>query len=118
MTRLARRVVTATVADGQSQSGAVIVEGYRVVGIETPATMDGTAMTFHATTNKTDHAADTFVQVFDDAGSALSITIAASQYILLSSEASEDLSGAFSLKVTTAPGQTGQAAAFDLVLEA
>ena len=65
------KVLTATIANGAQLSGELDLQYYKLVALEF-ATMTGTALTFTAASAT----GGTFVDVYDDAGSQVSITIA------------------------------------------
>lgn len=73
---------TATIANGQSLSGAVDLGTMRLFAIVMPATMTGTSLTFQAS-----HDGSTYNNVYDDGGNELTYTTAASRYIVVSSPA-------------------------------
>lgn len=65
------------ISSGGTKSAAVSLAGTTLTGIYMPATFTGTAVTFEAATSLT----GTYLPVQDGAGSAISKTVAASQYI-------------------------------------
>lgn len=69
----------ATIASGQTVSGAVDLEGCALVGAFLPATLDGTALTFLAC----DTAGGTYLPVHDADGDEVTATVAASRYLIL-----------------------------------
>jgi len=76
------KVLTATIANGAQLSGALDFEMYRLAALEF-GTMTGTAMTFTAAS-----ASDgTYVDVYDDAGTQVSITIASDTVVGISDAA-------------------------------
>lgn len=70
-------VSTVTIALGQSTSSTVYLGGTALVGIRTPAALDGTTMTFSVSTDGV-----TFVPLFNSAGQ-VSITVAVSRLIAI-----------------------------------
>lgn len=73
---------TATIANGQTVSGAVDLGSKRLFAIVTPAALTSTAMTFQAS-----HDGSTYNAVYDESGSQLSYTVSTSRYIVISSPA-------------------------------
>jgi len=69
-------IKTTTIANGQTASSEVDLEGFVLVGFETPAALTGTAMTFTVASA----AAGTHKALKTSGGSALSFTVAASGY--------------------------------------
>ena len=69
---------TFTLASGQT-SNAIECQGISLMGILCPASISSTAMTFTMSNTM----AGTYVGVNDDAGNAISITVASSKYIAL-----------------------------------
>lgn len=67
---------TLTIANGQTASAEADLEGFVLVGFETPAAMTGTAMTFTVAAT----ASGTHKALKTSGGSALSFTTAASGY--------------------------------------
>ena len=70
---------TATIANGQTSSDEIDLRDAKIITIYMPAAFDGTTMTF--TTAPT--AGGTHVPLTDDAGTAISITVAVSQAIVI-----------------------------------
>jgi hypothetical protein len=75
-------LITATIASGQTVGSAVDLGTKRLFAIVTPAALTSTAMTFQAS-----HDGTTYNAVYDDAGTQLSYTVAASRYIAITSPA-------------------------------
>ena len=75
------RTFTATIANGESLSGAVDLEGYTLTGIYMPGTWAAAAITLQSDSPVA--AENTFLNVYDDAGTEKSITTAASRFVLL-----------------------------------
>lgn len=71
-------IVTATIANGQTTSGALDFGTKRLYAIVFPAAMTSTAMTFQASPD-----GGTYSAVYYDDGNAVSATIAASRYMIL-----------------------------------
>lgn len=78
MPRYGRTVTSVTVADGQTTTPAVAVEGMKVLGVYIPTGLDGTTIGFTAC----DTLAGTYLSV-QDSGGAISYTVAASRYLAL-----------------------------------
>lgn len=72
--------LTATVASGQTVSGAIDLMGTDLTGIFVPAEFDGTTITLQAATSL----AGTYVAVQDGAGNAVTLTTTASRYVPIS----------------------------------
>lgn len=72
--------VTATITNGTSLSAAVNLGSRRLVAIQMPAAMTGTALTFQASWDGT-----TYNNVYDQGGTELQYTTAASRYIVVTS---------------------------------
>lgn len=72
-------VFTATIASGATQSGAVNIDGFTLVGIYIPSTFDGTTLTVQVAPTSD----GTFVnaQAASSASTVYTITVAASQYV-------------------------------------
>lgn len=73
---------TATIANGQTTSGAIDLGTKRLFAIITPAALTSTALGFQAS-----HDGSTYNTVYDDSGSAVSYTVSTSRYIVISSPA-------------------------------
>lgn len=73
------RNITATIANGQTKSGAIDLDFATLCGIFLPAAFTGTALTFEASATET----GTFVPVVDGAGASVSKTVAQGQYVYL-----------------------------------
>jgi hypothetical protein len=73
---------TATIANGQSLSGAVDLGTNRLFAIVMPAAMTGTSLTFQAS-----HDGSTYNNIYGDDGNELTYTTAASRYVVVSSPA-------------------------------
>lgn len=70
---------TVTITSGQTQSGAVDLDGTTLCGLLLPSTFDGTTITFQTS----DTLAGTYVDIQDGTGASASVTCAASKYIAL-----------------------------------
>jgi hypothetical protein len=68
----------ATIAISTTTSGAIDMGGMNLVGLIMPAAMTGTSMTFQGSVDGTN-----YFDLYDSSGTQLSITIAASRFILL-----------------------------------
>lgn len=66
--------VAATIANGQTKSAAVALIGVSILGIVTPAAIDGTVLTFEVSADGT-----TYVPLYDATNVQVSVTIAASR---------------------------------------
>ena len=71
---------TATIAEGDTVSGAVSLVGVTILGLITPAALTGTALTFQVSAS----AAGAYVPLHDATGAAVSVTVAASRAYYLS----------------------------------
>ncbi len=70
-------VVPVTIASGQALSAAVPLLGYTLKGIIMPSAWTAAAITFQMS----DKESGTYVDVFDDGGTEVSLTVAASRYV-------------------------------------
>lgn len=70
--------LTAVVADGQTTSGEVNLQGSTLCGVFLPSGMEGTSLAFTVS----DQPGGTFLAL-TDAGDAVSYTVAASRYVAL-----------------------------------
>lgn len=68
---------TATIASGQTTSGAIDLGTARLWAIRTPATLTATALTFTASDD-----CATYSQLYDSTGTAISWTVSTSRYII------------------------------------
>ena len=80
----------AIIADGETTSNAIDCREHWIVGFQFPAGFDGVALTFLASgaadpTNPNAFDGGTYRAVYDDAGNAVSLTVAASRYVGLGS---------------------------------
>lgn len=91
---------TVTIASSGTISGVADLYGYSLLGIVTPAAMDGTAFTVQAS-----HDNSTFNVMYDTDGTALSITSAASRYIAL---APQDFASVRYLKLVSGTTETSE----------
>lgn len=66
------RKIKLTIASGGTTSGAVDLEGYQVVGIQTPSAMTGTSLTFTTPLGDT----STYIALYDKTNTQVSVTIA------------------------------------------
>jgi hypothetical protein len=69
---------TATIANGASLSGAVNLSGFTLIGIDMPASWTAANLTLQASVDNS-----TWDNVFDQTGTEVTITAAASRFILL-----------------------------------
>lgn len=70
-------VKTAVIANGASLSAEVDLEGYKIVAVQMPAGWDAAALTFQASATS----GGTFGNVYDDSGTEVSATVAASRVV-------------------------------------
>lgn len=68
---------SASIANGETTSGAVDLGSFRALAIGLPAAFDGTTITVEAAPE----AEGTFQPVYDDAGTAVSLTVAAGHVV-------------------------------------
>ena len=66
-----------TIADGETVSAAVDIGGSTLIGFNLPAGLEGTAISFQASTSE----GGTYFGVYDVSGNIISFTIAASRYV-------------------------------------
>lgn len=97
-----------TIASGGTTTAAVDLSDHLLAGIVCPAEFDGTTLTFTAASDP----ADSFLPVYNSAGTALEVTAAASRHIALEPET---FAGVRYLKIVAGTAQTG-ATALTLVL--
>ncbi|MFQ5850898.1 MAG: hypothetical protein ACE5JU_09955 [Candidatus Binatia bacterium] len=104
---------TATIAAAASLSGEIDLEGFKIIGIVMPAAWTAANLTFQAA----DVTGGTFQDVFDDAGTEVTVTVAAARYIGLDATMPE-LAGIRFLKIRsgTSAVPVNQAAARTLTL--
>jgi hypothetical protein len=69
---------TTTIASSGTTSTAIDLYGYSLVGIVTPAALTGTSFTIKGSVDNS-----TYVDMYDTAGTQLSITAAASRFIAI-----------------------------------
>ncbi len=105
---------TVTIAAGQSLSAAINLSAYKIMSIITPASIGGaTSITFQASATEN----GTFVDVYDDAGTEVSVTVAASRAIGLDATAAELASlGWVKFRTGTTASPTVQATEISLTL--
>lgn len=77
-------------------SEPVECDGMDLVAIQTPSAMTGTALTFQGSADGVTYAA-----IYDDAGTAISVTSAASRYIMVGNTLLKALRGLRFLKVVS-----------------
>lgn len=92
---------TATIANGQTASGAVDMNTHALCGMFIPSSFTGTTITFQTALTL----AGTYVSVRDGAGSALSKTVAQGQYIPLDPA---DFAGIRFLKIVSGSAEGGE----------
>lgn len=103
-----KRVVfdrTATIANGQTTSGLVAMRGYALRGLITPAGFLGATLTFLADTQERGGKTTNAIAVVDDAGAPLSITVAASSYIVFGQAVAEKLNACEFIAIVAATPQ-------------
>ena len=71
------KVLTATIANAASLSGEIDLEGFKLMALLMPGAWTAAALTFQAS----DVAGGTFLDVYDDAGTEVTATVAASRAI-------------------------------------
>lgn len=102
--QVSKRSVVATIAISTTTSGVIDLTQRDIVGLYIPAAFTGTAITFTASSD----IAGTFGSVRDGAGNAISVTVAAGQYIKINSA---DFLGVLYLKLVSG---SSEAAARDI----
>lgn len=105
-----RTVVSVTIAVGASLSGAVNVNGRRLVGIVLPTNAEGTSITLQALMPD-----GTYGNVHDEAGTEYAVTLAAGRYTAIKSGAVLESLGTIKVRTGTAGVPTVQAGADTLV---
>jgi hypothetical protein len=73
---------TATIANGASLSGAVDLQTYRAFGVQMPASWTAANLTFQVSSD-----CSTYANLYDDSGTEVLVTAAASTYIVFASPA-------------------------------
>jgi hypothetical protein len=94
-------IKTATIADGASVSGEVLLEGTTITHMLIPASFEGTTVTFEVTLNGT-----TWYDLYNTNGVQVSITVASSQATILKPS---DFVGILGFRITSGSAQTGAA---------
>jgi hypothetical protein len=112
-----------TIADGASLSDEASLIGHQLVAIYVPAGIEGTALTFQArpgvARDPKAHANEALANVYDDAGTEVSVTVAASaRYVALTGAKLDALTGCGAVKVRsgTAAAPQNQTGAITLTL--
>ena len=82
-----------------------ILTGHRLVAMRMPAAFTGTAITFLARENET---GSSFVAVVDQAGAAVSITVAVDQYIVFDQDTAAQLEGLRFIELVSGSTETGE----------
>lgn len=72
------RAATVTIASGQTVSNGIDIGDQQIVGVITPATLTGVAITFQGS-----HDGITYKAVTKEDGTNYSITVAASRYVMI-----------------------------------
>jgi len=80
-----------------SQSAAINLYGYALKGVVMPAAFTGATLTLLAS----DREDGTYLAVFDGGGAAVSLTVAASRYVVLTSAQADAVAGINFLKVAS-----------------
>ncbi len=93
-----------TIANGTSLSDEADLTGFQVVAIQMPAAWDAANLTFQARPGKkfattTEKPEETLQNVYDDAGTEVSVTAAASRYIAVTGTKLDALLACGALKV-------------------
>lgn len=89
---------TATIANGATTSGAVDLKNKTLVGIEFPAALTGTSVSFTVAR----HGSTTFLPLYTSAGTRVSVTFTASSHIgLLAS----DFAGCEQVKIVSSASE-------------
>jgi len=88
---------TATIASGQTTSGAVCIGRRILAAIQTPAALTGSALAIHASTTES----GTYAPVYDSDGVAVSVAAAASRFIGLSQGEADATYGALWVKLVS-----------------
>ena len=94
------RRVTATIANGQTTSGAIDIGEEVVVGLVTPAGLTGASLTFTAS----DTEGGTYSPVYDQYGTQVTITVSTSRHVTI---APETLLGCRWLKIVSGSAEAG-----------
>ena len=90
-----------TIANGQTASAAIKLEGRTLCGLFIPSAFTGTAITFEASR----YAETTFISMFDGSGVAISKTVAQGQYIVLNPQ---DFAGINYIKVVSGSAEAAE----------
>ena len=88
--RISRQTIT--IASGQTESEALGLGAGVIVGIQTPAALTSTAMTFKVSSD----GENTYKDMYNDAGTQVSVTVAADRFIRF---VPQDFAGVESLKL-------------------
>jgi hypothetical protein len=91
-----RQAGIVTIANNQSLSGPINLEGATLVAIEMPAAWDAANLTFQASSDGV-----TYNDLYDDSGTEVVVTAAASRFIIF--RADKEIVGARHLKVRSGP---------------
>lgn len=94
---------TITIADGESVSSSFMFGGGEAIGLQFPASTEGTACTFQVSSDNS-----TFVNLYDDFGTEVTITMASSRAVALTGIFGAILPWAY-IKVRTGTSGTPQA---------
>jgi hypothetical protein len=91
----------AFIASGTSLSTECDLRNHNLMGIEMPAAWDAAGIAFQACMRNDQSAGspETFLNVVDQAGTAIAVTVAASQFILFTAATLEQLRGLARTKV-------------------
>lgn len=95
-------VLQATIADAATTSNAVDLRWHRLYAVYVPATFEGTTLAVHAS----DGLDGTYFPLYDDAGTAVSLTVAASRVVGIDSAAGA-MAAVRYIKLVAGTAQTG-----------
>lgn len=106
------KTATVTIANGQTASGELALEGYRIAGIIIPTGTEGATLGFEAS----DQRGGTFRTVHNGSG-AVAITMTADTVLVIPKGDANDIGPLPVIKVTTSAAQSGADATLTLLLE-
>lgn len=89
------KVISTTIPDNQALSGAVDLGHHKLIALELPETFNTTTLTFQAKAKRVDDEVSTpedWDNVYTDAGTEFSITVAAGRVVVLVGDKREALS--------------------------
>jgi hypothetical protein len=99
----------AQIANGQTVSSAVNCDGLDVVALQLPAAFTGVAITFQGSADNV-----LYQQIYDDAGAAVSLTVAQGRYVVINT-LTKQLRGMRFLKIVSGSAE-GAARVIQVVL--